>query len=190
MPAHSLSHHAISLVLMQQQDIRIIGDPVLRERANEIENIDGNLVKLATGMGRTMRKANGLGLAAPQVGVSKRIFVWDVGQHAPPHTIINPQITESDGEWLFAEGCLSIPGLFWEIVRPKQVLVEGVDLNGNRIAFEADEIVARLFQHEIDHLDGTLMIDHLDSDERATALHEMEALGISRQSRSSGFQRS
>ena len=163
---------------MQQQNIRIVGDPVLHKHAREIEDIDGDLVKLAVGMGHTMRKANGLGLAAPQVGISKRLFVWGIGPHDPPQAIINPRIAESDGEWLFAEGCLSIPGLFWEIVRPKQILVEGVGLNGNQIAFEADEILARLFQHEIDHLDGTLMLDRLDADERATALRKIHALGI------------
>ena len=171
------SHHRTSLKGMRQ-DIRIAGDPVLRQRADEINDIDESLVKLATAMGHTMRQAHGLGLAAPQVGISKRLFVWGIGPHDPLRTIINPQITESDGEWLFSEGCLSIPGLYWDIWRPKQVLVEGIDLNGNRIAFEADEIVARLFLHEIDHLDGTLMVDRLDADERAAAERRMESLGM------------
>ena len=163
---------------MRRQRIRIAGDPVLRKRAGDIENIDGDVAKLAVAMGRTMRKANGLGLAAPQVGVSRRLFVWRAGPYEQPDAIINPRITESGGQWCFTEGCLSIPGLFWEIVRPKEIMVEGVDLDGNQIALEADEIVARLFQHEIDHLDGTLMIDRLGADERVAAVRRMESLGI------------
>jgi peptide deformylase len=124
----------------------------------------------------TMYEAPGVGLAAPQVGVEKRLFVYDIGEG--PRTLINPAITESDGEWAFDEGCLSVPGLSWEIVRPKQVLLTGIDLDGNDVAIEADEILARCFQHEIDHLDGVLLLERLDGDTRKAALKTIRELGI------------
>src|SRR5690606_8875514 len=142
----------VALSLMAPYSIRVVGDPVLRQRAAEVTNIDGRLAKLADDMVVTMYEAPGLGLAAPQVGVEKRLFVYDVGEGA--RTIINPVIDETDGEWAYEEGCLSVPGLSWEIVRPKQVHLRGVDLDGNEVSIEADEILARAFQHEIDHLDG------------------------------------
>ncbi|MDW3218820.1 MAG: peptide deformylase [Acidimicrobiales bacterium] len=153
---------------MAGYDIRVIGDPVLRQTAKEITDIDGALVRLVDDMLETMYDAPGIGLAAPQVGVQKRLFVWDVG--TGPEAIVNPEIVESDGEWLFEEGCLSVPGLSWEIVRPKTVHIVGRDLDGNEMSFEADEIEARLFQHELDHLDGTLLIERLDDDTRKAAL--------------------
>ena len=157
-------------------DIRIIGDPVLRRRAADVSDVDSSLVRIVEGMVETMYAAEGVGLAAPQIGVQKRLFVWDLGDG--PRTIVNPQIVESDGEWVYDEGCLSVPGLSWEIVRPKQVHVIGRDLDGNEISVEADEIEARLFQHELDHLDGTLLIERLDSDTRKTALRTLRELGI------------
>ena len=161
---------------MAPYDIRIIGDPVLRRRATDIDKIDGRLARIAGNMFDTMYHAEGLGLAAPQVGVRKRLFVWDVGDG--PRAIVNPQIVESDGEWVFDEGCLSIPGLSWEVVRPKQVHVVGRDLDGNELSIEADELEARLFQHELDHLDGTLLIERLDADKRKEALRTLRELGI------------
>ena len=92
--------------------------------------------------------------------------------------IVNPEIIESDGEWLYDEACLSVPGLSWEIVRPKTVHLVGRDLDGNEMSFEADELEARLFQHEIDHLDGTLLIERLDSDTRKAALKTIRDLQL------------
>ena len=161
---------------MAPYDIRIIGDPVLRRRAANIADVDATLVRIVEGMVETMYAADGIGLAAPQIGVQKRLFVWDLGDG--PRTIVNPQIVESDGEWVYDEGCLSVPGLSWDIVRPKQVHVTGRDLDGNEISVEADEIEARLFQHELDHLDGTLLIERLDTDRRKAALRTLRELGI------------
>ena len=115
-----------------------------------------------------MYEAEGIGLAAPQVGIQKRLFVYDIGEG--PQTLINPEIIDSDGEWVFEEGCLSVPGMSFEIVRPKQVHLVGRDLEGNEISIEADELLARLFQHELDHLEGVLLLDHLDRDQRKAAL--------------------
>ncbi len=161
---------------MAPYDIRIIGDPVLRRRAADVSDVDAGLVRIVEGMVETMYAAEGVGLAAPQIGVQKRLFVWDLGDG--PRTIVNPQIVESDGEWVYDEGCLSVPGLSWEIVRPKQVHVIGRDLDGNEISVEADEIEARLFQHELDHLDGTLLIERLDEATRKAALRTLRELGI------------
>jgi peptide deformylase len=148
--------------------VRVFGDPVLRKVADEVTDVDGKLVKLVDDMLETMYAEPGIGLAAPQVGVQRRLFVYDVGDG--PETLINPVISESSGEWVYEEGCLSVPGLFWEIVRPKEIHITGYDLDGNEVSLEADELLSRLFQHELDHLDGVMLIDHLDTDTRKAAL--------------------
>ena len=155
-------------------DIRIVGDPVLKQRAHEIEDVDGALVKLVDDMVTTMYEAPGVGLAAPQVGVQKRLFVYDVGEG--PQTLVNPTLVEGDGEWVFEEGCLSVPGLAWDIVRPKQVHLHGWDLDGNEVDVEADEYLARVFQHEMDHLDGILLLERLDEDQAKEAKRAVREL--------------
>jgi peptide deformylase len=156
---------------MSAFEIRTIGDPVLRTRADEIADIDGRLARLVDDMLVTMYEAPGIGLAAPQVGVRKRLFVYDIGEG--PQALVNPVISGSDGEWVYDEGCLSVPGYSFEIVRPKVVHLTGYDLDGNEVEFEADELLARLFQHELDHLDGVLLLERLDDDQRAEALRVM-----------------
>jgi peptide deformylase len=148
--------------------IRQYGDPVLKERTREVEEIDGAVASLVDSMIETMYAAPGSGLAANQVGVQRRIFVYDAGDGA--RTIINPVILESDGEWVYEEGCLSIPGLSWAIVRPNAVHLVGLDLDGNDISIEATEFEGRVFQHELDHLDGILLVERLDDDQRKDAL--------------------
>jgi peptide deformylase len=154
---------------MAPYDIRLVGDPVLRQPATEVTEIDARLVRLASDMVTTMYEAPGIGLAAPQVGVQKRMFVYDLHDDQGPHTIVNPVISEARGEWAFEEGCLSVPGLSWEIVRPKEVHLTGLDLDGNEVSFEADELLARMFQHEVDHLDGLLLLERLDADQTKEA---------------------
>ncbi len=149
-------------------EIRLIGDPVLRQRAGDVADIDGKLAQLADDMLATMYEAPGVGLAAPQVGVQKRVFVYDVGEG--PQVVINPEVREARGEWTYDEGCLSIPGLVFELVRPKEIHLVGYDLDGNELSIEADEMLARCFQHEIDHLDGVLFIERLDDDHRKLAM--------------------
>jgi peptide deformylase len=149
-------------------EIRLIGDPVLRQRAREVADIDGRLARLAKDMLTTMYEAPGLGLAAPQVGVQKRVFVYDVGDG--PQVVINPEIRESRGEWAYDEGCLSIPGLAFELIRPKELHLVGYDLDGNELSVEADELLARCFQHELDHLDGVLFIERLSDEDRKAAM--------------------
>lgn len=156
-------------------DIRTYGDPVLTSKAEPVENIDGKLIRLSQAMLQAMYRAPGLGLAAPQIGVQRQIMVYDIDDN--PTTLINPRIVESRGEWVYDEGCLSIPGLYVELLRPKEVLLEALDINGNEIQIEADELLARLFQHEMDHLNGVLMFDRMTPDQREEALVEYRRIG-------------
>ena len=159
---------------MPKYSIRVFGDPVLRERASEVTDVTGALVRLADDMVDTMRAAPGLGLAAPQVGVQKRLFVYELpDSDEGPKTIINPTITETSGEWEYEEGCLSVPGLYFPIIRPKEIHLTGYDLDGNEVSLEADELVARLFQHELDHLDGRLLLELLEPAQRKQAMREL-----------------
>ena len=153
---------------------------MLTQRSAEVTDIDGKLARLVDDMVETMHEARGVGLAAPQVGVQKRLFVYQL-EDQEPVAIVNPEIKETRGEWEYDEGCLSIPGLYFPIVRPKEVHLVGFDLNGNELSVEADELEARCFQHEMDHLDGRLLISVLDKDQRKEAMRELrrraEAVG-------------
>ena len=126
-------------------------------------------------MVETMYDAEGAGLAAPQVGVQKRVFVYDVGDG--PEVLINPEIVESEGEWYHDEGCLSIPGLRLGIIRPQRVHLRGLDLDGNERSLEGEDFLGRVFQHEVDHLDGVLMVERLDEDMRKQALRVLPRPG-------------
>ncbi|HUC36378.1 MAG TPA: peptide deformylase [Acidimicrobiales bacterium] len=165
---------------MATYSIRTYGDPVLRQRAPEVTEIDGRLKTLVDDMVATMYEAPGVGLAAPQVGVQKRLFVYDLHDEEGPKVIVNPELSEARGEWTFEEGCLSVPGMSWPIVRPKEVHLRGFDLDGNEVSIEADEFEARVYQHELDHLDGVLLVDRLDTDQRKEALRVLRerALGL------------
>lgn len=147
--------------------IRQYGDPVLRQPAREIDEIDGRVAKLAEDMIETMHAAPGVGLAANQVGVQWRMFVYDIADS--PVVVVNPKIIESSGEWTYEEGCLSVPGLSWPIVRPGSIHLTGFDLDGHELSIEADELEGRVFQHEMDHLDGILLVERLDDDQRREA---------------------
>ena len=161
-------------------EIRVIGDPVLKQRAAEVTDIDGKLARLAADMLTTMYEAPGLGLAAPQVGVQKRVFVYDLHDDTGPHVVVNPVISDSRGEFGFDEGCLSVPGLSWEIVRPDEVHLTGVDLDGNEVSIEASGYEGRVFQHELDHLDGVLLVERLDDDQRREARRAVREMMMQR----------
>jgi peptide deformylase len=143
--------------------IELLGAPVLRQRAVEVEAVDEEVRRLARDMFDTMYAANGQGLAAPQVGVSRRIIVVDVpGSGAPAYALINPRLVEQSAETARGEeGCLSIPGVSEVVERPARVVVEALDLEGAPVRIDADGDLARCLQHEIDHLDGILYIDRL-----------------------------
>ncbi len=156
--------------------IRQYGDPVLKQATKDVEEVDGTVAKLVDDMVETMYAAPGVGLAANQVGVQRRLFVYDIGDG--PRAIINPRIVEASGEWTFEEGCLSVPGLSWQIVRPNQVHLVGLDLDGEEISIEADEYEGRVFQHEVDHLDGTLLLERLNEEQRRDALKILRARAL------------
>lgn len=161
---------------MAPYEIRVIGDPVLKQQAADVTDIDAKLVRLVDDMVATMYAAPGVGLAAPQVGVQKRVFVWDIDDGTGAHAMVNPEIVESDGEWTYQEGCLSVPGLAWEITRPNHVHVVGRDLEGNEVSYEASELEGRMFQHELDHLNGVLLVERLDADQAKAAKRQVRDL--------------
>jgi peptide deformylase len=158
--------------------IRQFGDPVLRQATKDIDEIDAAVAKLAQDMIETMREAHGAGLAANQVGVQRRMFVYDVGDG--PVVVVNPRIVESSGEWIYEEGCLSVPGLSWPIPRPNLVHLIGYDLDGNELSLEGEELEGRVFQHEVDHLNGTLLVERLNDEQRreAKAILRARALNL------------
>ena len=160
--------------------IRTFGDPVLNTAAEPVEVFDEALGRLIDDMLETMYAAPGVGLAAPQIGISKRIFVFDVGE-GPGH-LINPDLVETSDEWEFDEGCLSVPERFWPITRPAFARVQGVDQNGDPLVLEGDELMGRMLQHEFDHLNGMLLLERLGKRQRKAVLRELrqEALGILR----------
>lgn len=153
--------------------IRRMGDPVLREPAQAVETFDDFLKRLYEDMLETMYDAPGVGLAAPQVGLSLRFFVFDAPDGPGPHPVANPVLSGLEGAQEEDEGCLSIPGLWYPTKRALKARVDGLDLNGDPISFEGEELVARIFQHETDHLAGMLFIDRLSKGERREALAEL-----------------
>jgi peptide deformylase len=155
--------------------IRTLGDPVLREPAKPVERFDRALRRLMDDMVATMYEANGVGLAGPQVGLSSRLFTYDDGETGPSF-LANPELILLDGELMRDEGCLSIPGPFSPLGRAAAVRISGLDVDGRPVEVEAEGLLARIFQHETDHLDGTLYIDRLDEEGRRAVLGELRRI--------------
>ncbi|NYD79606.1 peptide deformylase [Arthrobacter cupressi] len=154
--------------------IRIIGDPVLRTVADPVTDFGPELAKLVADMTETMEDVDGAGLAAPQIGVSQRVFTYRI-DGVEGH-IINPVLENSeDFQEDQIEGCLSIPGLAYPVRRRRATRATGVDLHGNPVSVEAEGMLARCFQHETDHLDGILFTDRLEGDDRKSALRAIRA---------------
>lgn len=142
--------------------MRFLGDPVLREVCGEVESVDQETRALIDDLVETMYAADGIGLAAPQVGVPVRVFVYDVrDEDLEPGVLVNPRIVEATGTQREVEGCLSIPGLEEVVERKERVVVEGLDRDGEPIRVEADGLLSRCLQHEQDHLEGVLFIDRV-----------------------------
>ncbi len=140
-------------------------DPVLLKKAEPVTSISKEIERLAMDMGETMYDAPGIGLASPQVGISKRLIVFDLEPELPGDNLmvlINPEIIEREGEIIYNEGCLSIPGYTADVKRAAKVKVRGLDLKGKPIEIEGEGLLAVVMQHEIDHLDGKLFIDHIN----------------------------
>ena len=164
---------------MAIRDIVLLGDPVLRERAAEVTEFDDELRRLVEDMYETMYHASGVGLAAPQIGISKRIFVIDVRDEEDEvggrYALINPEIVEVSPETEKApEGCLSIPGLEEIVERPWRVVLRARDPHGNDVEIDGDDLLARAMQHELDHLNGVLFLDHLSPLKRKLALKKWQ----------------
>jgi peptide deformylase len=156
---------------MPLQPIRLFGDPVLRTPAAPVQTFDKELRTLVADLTDTMMDAPGVGLAAPQIGVSLRVFTYwvdDVVGH-----LINPILDLSDEEELGEEGCLSLPGLTYDTMRALRVVAKGMNMHGEPVVIEGSELLARCVQHETDHLDGILFIDRLDTAARKAAMKEI-----------------
>ena len=144
---------------MAIREIRKKGDEILYKKCKEVKNFDNKLHILLDDMYDTMKQSDGVGLAAPQVGILKRAVVIDIGNGRIE--LINPEIVEESGEQTGSEGCLSVPGVYGEVTRPNVVTVKAQDRNGNEFTITGDGLLARAFCHEIDHLDGILYIDRI-----------------------------
>ncbi len=173
---------------MKDLDIELLGAPVLRQKAAEIETVDDELKALIDDMFQTMYSAEGIGLAGNQVGVARRVLVVDVkDENTPPFALINPRIVEQGSvREKEEEGCLSIPGVSALVERPVTVTVEGLDREGEPVRIEADALLARCLQHEIDHLDGVLFIDHLSALKRSMLLKKYRSLAAEEESKTAG----
>lgn len=173
---------------MATREIRLFPDPVLREAALPVEFVDDDIRMLIADMGETMRAAPGIGLAAPQVGIQRRVLVYSLSEEDPIHAVVNPEIVEREGEIVDVEGCLSIPGLSYEVPRSQRVVVKGVDAQGEPVEIDATELEARVLQHEIDHLDGVLFIDRIDPERRKEAMKQLREMALGADGlRASGF---
>lgn len=151
---------------MAARPIVLYGDPVLREIAKPVNEIDQSVKDVVADLTATLRGARGLGLAAPQIGESIRIFILDLSAVDLTESLrvfINPEIISKSGEILLEEGCLSFPGIYQKIIRPEKIIVKALDLDGKEFKLEASGMLSRAIQHEYDHLDGKLFIDYLSS---------------------------
>ncbi|HEV8265164.1 MAG TPA: peptide deformylase [Gemmatimonadales bacterium] len=157
---------------MTVRRLHLLGSPVLRQQAARVARVDDEVRALVDDLFETMRAAKGVGLAANQIGVARRVAVVDVGEKEPPAlTLINPVIVERGAELETAEeGCLSIPEIFGDVERPARVVIEALDRDGRPYRVEAQGYKARAIQHEIDHLDGVLFLDHLSAVKRGLLL--------------------
>ncbi len=172
---------------MAMMEIRIFGDPVLRQRAHEVTDFDGRLATLAQDMMETMQAASGVGLAANQVGVLKRLFTWEVEHEAADGTrsseggaVVNPELTDASEDLQDDdEGCLSFPGLFYPVERPLRVEVAYQDLAGDDHRVQLEGHHARIWLHEMDHLNGILFVDHLAAHDRKAAMKQMREYRLS-----------
>ena len=161
---------------MAIQPIRLFGDPVLRQRSAEVALVDEAVRKLMRDMIDTMRAAPGVGLAAPQIGVLRRVIVWENEEEAG--SLANPVISDRRGSDVADEGCLSIPGLNYPVERSEWIEVTGIDEEGNTVHLEAKDYTARIIQHEIDHIDGVLFIDRLPEDLQRDAKRTLRQIAL------------
>ncbi|MFA5628966.1 MAG: peptide deformylase [Dehalococcoidales bacterium] len=145
------------------REIRVVPDPVLRRKANRVPAVDESIVQLVEDMVLTMQESDGVGLAAPQVGVSLRIIVLQMPDEEP-FCIINPEITKRKGEVELTEGCLSVPGYQGEVLRSISIVAKGLNIKGEKIKIKASGLLSQAIEHETDHLDGIIYTDRIEED--------------------------
>lgn len=173
--AHSLIHFLFLITLHYMLDIYTLGDEILSEKAVRVKEFDSALAILIDAMFETMDEADGVGLAGPQVGASSRLFVVDTRHPGERMAFINPEIVETSVEMVpYEEGCLSIPGVYHDVMRPASVTVQAQDVKGRPFTLKAEGLLARVIQHENDHLDGHLFIDRLGEEERRKVVKQYE----------------
>ncbi|MBI1388953.1 MAG: peptide deformylase [bacterium] len=165
---------------MTRKNICIYGEEVLRKKTKFVKTFDKKLEKFIDDMFDTMYEANGIGLAAPQVGVLKKLFVVDTLEPGEKMAIANPKIIwQSEETWGMKEGCLSIPGVEGEVIRPRVIRVKAQNAyTGDEMEFEAEDLLARVILHENDHLNGVLFVDHLTSSDRAELERQLQELAV------------
>jgi peptide deformylase len=152
-------------------EIRIYPDPILRKKAQPIENIDGRVKDIADRMAKVMYANKGIGLAAPQIGILSQIIVVDLGEGL--NILINPEIIEGEGESILEEGCLSLPNIEVPVKRMEEVFIRAWNLDGEEVSLELSNFLGRVYQHEIDHLNGILIIHHISRLKRELLVKKM-----------------
>jgi len=160
---------------MKKLRLRYLGDPILRKKARRLDKVTAGVRETVEAMWDLMEESKGIGLAAPQAGLSQRVIVVDTREPGERYALINPEI-----EWFseetspLSEGCLSIPGVEAEVVRPSRIRIRGIAPEGRQVEIEASELLAKVFQHEVDHLNGVLFIDRLDRKEKERIAPDLE----------------
>ena len=157
-------------------EIVVFGHPSLTTKSVNVENIDDYIISLTKKMIQLMYDAPGVGLAAPQIGINKNIFVFDAGEG--PFVAINPKMEKKEGEIIFMEGCLSLPGYYWDIERAEYARISCLNEKGEEVVYEGEELMGRVLQHEYDHLRGKLLIKSLKRKVRKEALREISLKGF------------
>jgi len=161
--------------------VKLYGEDVLRKKAEPVSEITDEIIQIIADLTTTMYVKDGVGLAAPQIGVSKRIFVVDPfwfneGNNKEPYILINPEFIEFDGEESLEEGCLSLPNVYAKVTRAQKVIIEGFNEKWEKIHIEAEDLFARALQHEYDHLEGILFVDRVPKLKRITFLKQLKQL--------------
>jgi peptide deformylase len=173
--ARALPHPTLHKIAMAQLEILHYPDPRLRERAARVPQVDDDIRRLVDDMFETMYAAPGIGLAAIQVNVRKRVITIDISEDKDdPLCLINPEILEKDGEEVMDEGCLSVPGIYESVHRAKHIVVQALNRDGQSFRLEAEDLLAVCIQHEIDHLEGKLFVDYLSPLKRQRVRKKLE----------------
>jgi peptide deformylase len=154
--------------------IRILGDPLLRNKAKKVQRITDDQRRILSQMSRLMYESQGIGLAAPQVGINESLIVVDIGTGL--YKLINPKILKKEGQQILEEGCLSVPGVYIKIKRAKKILVEALDENSQTLRIEAQDLLACVLQHEIDHLQGRLIVDYASLVQKLALVRKLKNL--------------